>query len=113
MQNFLDINIATLRQFMVIDGTATRRQFWYFIVFGWLADFGTSILDGFVPGDFLSTLTNIALFVPTLTAAIRRMHDTDRAGWWLLVPIANFVFLISPGTPNRWQKDVSDFDWKG
>lgn len=113
MQNFLDINIATLRQYFIIDGTATRRQFWYFVLFGWLSDFGASILDMFVPGNELANIVNLFLFIPTLTAAIRRMHDTDHSGWWLLVPIVNFVFLISESKPNRWQKSVNDFDWKG
>lgn len=59
-------------------------------------------MDIFIPGDMLENIMSILLFVPTLTAAIRRMHDTDRAGWWILFPFVNFVFLVSKGVPSRW-----------
>ena len=113
MQNFIDTNIATLQKYFVIEGTATRRQFWYFILFTWFIDIGASILDIFTPGNLLQNLASAALFIPTVTVAIRRMHDTDHAGWWVLFPIYNLILLISQGKPNRWQKSIDDFDWKG
>jgi len=102
MQNFLDINIATLNKYFKVDGTASRREFWFFVLFTWLVSFGAAILDIFIPGNALENLASIALFIPSVTAGIRRMHDTDHSGWWLLFPIVNFVFLLSPTTANRW-----------
>ena len=102
MQNFLDINIATLNKYFKVDGTASRREFWYFVAFTWLVSLGASILDIFIPGNALENLASIALFIPSVTAGIRRMHDTDHSGWWLLFPIVNFVFLLSPSKQNRW-----------
>ncbi len=102
MQNFLDINIATLGQFFKIDGVATRLQYWYFVLFTWLVSLGASIADIFIPGNQLENLVAVLLFVPSLTVAIRRMHDTDHSGWWLLFPIVNFIFLVSPTKPSRW-----------
>ncbi len=102
MQNFLDINIATLGQFFKIDGVATRLQYWYFVLFTWLVSLGASIADIFIPGNQLENLVAVLLFVPSLTVAIRRMHDTDHSGWWLLFPIVNFIFLVSPSKPSRW-----------
>lgn len=104
MQNFLDINIATLGQFFKIDGVATRLQYWYFVLFTWLVSLGASIADIFIPGNQLENLVAVLLFVPSLTVAIRRMHDTDHSGWWLLFPIVNFVFLVSPSKASRWQQ---------
>jgi uncharacterized membrane protein YhaH (DUF805 family) len=104
MQNFLDINIATLSQFFKIDGVATRLQYWYFVLFTWLVSLGASMADIFIPGNQLENLVAVLLFVPSLTVAIRRMHDTDHSGWWLLFPIVNFIFLVSPSKPSRWQR---------
>ncbi len=104
MQNFLDINIATLGQFFKIDGVATRLQYWYFVLFTWLVSLGASIADIFIPGNQLENLVAVLLFVPSITVAIRRMHDTDHSGWWLLFPIVNFVFLVSPRKASRWQQ---------
>jgi uncharacterized membrane protein YhaH (DUF805 family) len=103
MQGFFDTNIATLNNYFKIDGTATRRQFWYFALFNWLVGFGASILDIFIPGNALANLVSALLFIPSITVGIRRMHDTDHSGWWLLFPIVNLIFLISQSKPNRWQ----------
>jgi uncharacterized membrane protein YhaH (DUF805 family) len=102
MQNFLDINIATLNKYFKVDGVATRLEFWYFVLFTWFVSLGASILDIFIPGNALENLASLALFIPSVTAGIRRMHDTDHAGWWLLFPVVNFVFLLSPSKPSRW-----------
>lgn len=102
MQNFLDINVATLGKSLQIDGVASRLQFWYFVLFSWLVSIGASILDIFVPGNQLENILSILLFVPSITVGIRRMHDTDHAGWWLLCPIVNLVFMLTPSKPNRW-----------
>jgi uncharacterized membrane protein YhaH (DUF805 family) len=102
MQNFLDLNIATLNKYFKIEGTASRREYWFFVLFTWLVSLGASILDIVIPGNTLENLASIALLIPSVTVAIRRMHDTDHSGWWLLFPIVNFVFLVSPSKPSRW-----------
>jgi uncharacterized membrane protein YhaH (DUF805 family) len=104
MKNFIDINVATLSKAFIIDGVATRLQFWYFVLFTWVVDIGASIFDIFIPGDFIANILSILLFVPSVTVAIRRMHDVNRAGWWILVPFANLYFLITPSKPNRWEQ---------
>lgn len=102
MQNFIDINMATLNKAFKVDGTSTRLEFWYFILFTWVIDIFASITDIFLPGDLTQNILAVLLFVPTVTVGIRRMHDTDHVGWWLLCPIVNLVFLITPTKPNRW-----------
>lgn len=102
MQNFLDINLATLNIAFKIDGVATRLEFWYFVAFTWLASLGASIADIFIPGQVLENIVSLLLFIPSVTVGIRRMHDTDHTGWWLLFPVVNFVFMLSPSKPSRW-----------
>jgi uncharacterized membrane protein YhaH (DUF805 family) len=46
----------------------------------------------------LSTIYQLAVFLPSLAVGVRRMHDTEHSGWWLLVPIVNLVFAVTPGT---------------
>lgn len=102
MKNFIDINVATLSKAFDTTGVATRMQFWYFVLFTWLIDLGAGIIDLFIPGNFVANICAILLFVPYVTVAIRRMHDTNHAGWWLLAPLVNLYFLISPSKPSRW-----------
>lgn len=105
MQNFIDINMATLNKVFKVDGTATRLEFWYFILFTWVVDIFASITDIFLPGDLTQNILAVLLFVPTVTVGIRRMHDTDHVGWWLLCPIVNLVFLLTPTKQNRWSSN--------
>ncbi len=106
MKNFIDINVATLSKAFIIDGVATRLQFWYFVLFTWVVDLGASIVDIFIPGDFIGDILAILLFVPSVTVAIRRMHDVNRAGWWILVPFANLYFLVIPSRESRWSNPL-------
>lgn len=102
MSNFFDVNIATLNKSFKIDGVATRLEFWYFVLFTWLLSLGASILDIFIPGNQLENIVSFLLLIPSITVGIRRMHDTNHAGWWLLFPIVNLVFLLSPSKPSMW-----------
>lgn len=97
------------------EGRASRSEYWWWIVFTILAALVASILElllglrpiieetAFGP---LYGLVTIALFLPTLAVAVRRLHDTDRSGWWyllILIPLIGMivliVFLASSGTP--------------
>ena len=52
-------------------------------------------------------LYSLAVLLPAIAVAVRRMHDTDHSGWWILVPFVNFVFAVTEGTngPNRFGAD--------
>jgi uncharacterized membrane protein YhaH (DUF805 family) len=93
-------------RYVEFKGRATRPEYWYFFLF---CTIGSLALDiaGF---DRLSLLFSLVILLPSLAAAVRRLHDTDRTGWWLLlvlIPILGgivlIVFLARRGTegPNR------------
>ena len=114
MPSFLQSPINTLGRYFDYQGTATRSEFWLFVLFSWISSFAVSILDGLLPGDVLGSIWNFVLFIPTLTCAIRRMHDVDHRGWYLLIPLYNFIMLVFPSRPNRWQSsNPGDFNWSG
>ena len=102
MADFLETNASTLNKSFTINGTSSRREYWYFILFTWLATGVSLVIDHFIGGDMVYNIVNILLFVPALTAAIRRMHDTNHRGWWILFPVVNLILLLSSTTPNRW-----------
>lgn len=74
------------------SGRSTRPQFWYFFLFYAIVNFLSSIIFS----DLIDLIVSIAIFIPYITAAIRRMHDVGRSGWFVIVPIANIIFLASP-----------------
>jgi len=81
-------------KFAVFTGRATRPQYWYFYFFCILVNF----LSGFSGSTLISNVTSIILFIPMLSAGVRRMHDVDKSGWFLLIPIYNIVLLCTRGT---------------
>jgi uncharacterized membrane protein YhaH (DUF805 family) len=96
--------MEALKNYATFKGRATRREYWMFI----LINLGIAIVVGILDAvlntkGVLSNLYSLAMFLPSLAVGARRMHDTDRSGWWLLLPIVNLVFLAQdsqPG-PNR------------
>ena len=58
-------------------------------------------------GGGLMLLFWLGTIIPAIAVSVRRMHDQDRSGWWILCPIANIIFLFIDGTPgsNRFGPD--------
>ncbi len=92
-----------LRKYAVFGGRARRKEYWFFTLFYLIFLIALKIIEanaGWVAVDpddprnsmgYLSTTYELALFIPALAVTIRRLHDTGRSGWWVLI---NFVPLI-------------------
>jgi uncharacterized membrane protein YhaH (DUF805 family) len=97
--------LEVLRKYAVTTGRARRKEYWIFLLCNTLAFVVLIFLDvslGSVSADgngVLSMLYSLAVTVPSITVGIRRMHDTDHSGWWIIVPFVNLVFAVTPGTP--------------
>ena len=99
--------IDAFRNYVNFQGRANRTQFWMFILFNLIAGvilFGIAFA---VPAlAFLITVYNLAVFLPSLAICVRRLHDTDRSGWWILlglIPLVGGIIMLIlyllPGTP--------------
>jgi uncharacterized membrane protein YhaH (DUF805 family) len=80
------------------NGRARRSAFWYWILFGILVGIAANIISAVLfDSQILSYLVSLALFLPGLSVAVRRLHDTGRSGWWyliILVPLIGIILLI-------------------
>ena len=74
------------------SGVSTRPQYWYFLLVTNLASFIGQLSFGDLGGNVITLVT----FIPTLAAAVRRLHDVGKSGWFILAPIYNIVLLVSP-----------------
>ena len=86
-------------KYVTFAGRAARSEFWYWILFTMLAGLATEVLDHFFAssGEPSSAVFALVTFLPGLAVTVRRLHDTDRSGWWLLlflVPVVNFVLIV-------------------
>ncbi|MHB1612519.1 MAG: DUF805 domain-containing protein [Sulfobacillus sp.] len=88
------------RHYALFRGRATRPQFWWFYLFNLLISLLLFSLVWLFPHStglaLLHALYNLAVFLPSIGLAVRRLHDTGRSAWWLalvLVPIAGWIVL--------------------
>jgi uncharacterized membrane protein YhaH (DUF805 family) len=95
---------ALTRKYATFEGRARRKEYWYFVLFYVLAIVALAIVDEMI-GTFseeaeiglLSGLFVLATFIPSLAVTVRRLHDTDRSGWWILInliPIIGAIVLL-------------------
>jgi len=103
-----------LSKYATFSGRASRSEYWWFVLFSVLVSFGTQFLDIFLGLFLLNLIASLALLLPSLAVGVRRLHDTDRSGWWLLlllIPVIGWivvlVFNCMRGTvgPNRFGED--------
>ena len=86
------------KKYGVFNGRARRREFWGFQLFDTIFTFILAIIDLVTETGIFVLVYNLASAIPTLAVSCRRMHDTGRSGWWILLPIVNLIFWIQNGT---------------
>ena len=86
----------SLQNFATFTGRATRKEFWSFYLFLILSAILGGFIDGILGSDFVGNAIVLFLLVPYIAVAIRRMHDVDKSGWFILVPIYNLVLFLTP-----------------
>ena len=111
---FSDAIKTGLAKFVTWQGRASRSEYWYFILFNFLVLFVAAILDKVLgtnfkmtnpatglemglPYGYLYMIAGLALLLPNLAVLVRRLHDTDRSGWWYwiaLIPLIGAILLI-------------------
>ncbi|MBP7650100.1 MAG: DUF805 domain-containing protein [Phenylobacterium sp.] len=125
----MDLMLQPLRRYADFNGRARRSEYWLFALFVALVQMATGILSWFVGGDlsedaFATPASAIIallylgfclyIFVPSVAVSFRRLHDSGRTAWWMLlvlIPILGhlvlLIFMILDGTPgaNRFGDD--------
>ncbi len=84
--------VSVLRKYAVFSGRASRREFWMFCLVH--IAIGVGLVIGFLLGEafaYLFLLYQAALLLPTVSVFIRRFHDSNRSGWWILVVFIPFI----------------------
>ncbi len=91
--SFTEAIASCFRRYVGFSGRASRSEFWYFELFAVLLSIAGSIIDPRVVGGLIS----LALLLPSLAVTARRLHDTNRSGWWILIafiPLVGIIVLI-------------------
>ena len=103
----MDWYMGVLRKYAEFSGRARRREYWTFALISFLIGCALGVIGALVHGlAFLSWVYSLAVLVPSIAVSVRRLHDTGRSGWWLLIGlipliglIVLIVFLATDGEP--------------
>lgn len=107
--------LAVLKNYVGFSGRAHRKEYWMYTLINLIIVLVLNVLVGVVEQLMIvSTIYALATLLPSLAVASRRLHDTDRSAWWLLlaiIPLVGLVlivFLCQKGTegPNRFGAKV-------
>ena len=95
--------LEVLKKYAVFGGRARRKEYWMFALINGIIAFALGLIEGLAsdksstdPG-VLGIIYGLAVFIPSIAVAVRRLHDTDRSGWWLLIaliPLIGAIVLI-------------------
>jgi uncharacterized membrane protein YhaH (DUF805 family) len=105
-----------LKRYAEFSGRSRRMEYWMFVVFQFLLGMAFSVVIMVVGGAAMMSVGDprgmmaaggavvivwalymlicLALFIPALAVAVRRLHDTNRSGWWVLAPLAPYVLTL-------------------
>ena len=93
------VTSAVFKKYATIEGRASRSEFWWFTLFSVLGGILFDVLDAVLGWQFgepdifgnragvLNLLFSLALLVPIVCVTARRLHDVNRSGWWMLIPL--------------------------
>lgn len=125
----MDWMLMPYKRYFEFSGRSRRKEYWMFqllvaivyVVLSVIMSMGAPTVDPMTGaisgggmmmtvGGGLLLLFYLGSLIPIIAVSIRRMHDQDRSGWWILCPIANIIFLFIEGTkgPNRFGPDPKD-----
>lgn len=97
--------LGVLKKYAEFSGRARRKEYWMFFLFNVLIAIALAVVEGMVgsPG-VVGGLYSLAVLIPGIAVAVRRLHDTGRSGWWLLISlipligtIVLIIFLVQEG----------------
>jgi uncharacterized membrane protein YhaH (DUF805 family) len=99
MQWYTDV----IKKYVVFSGRARRKEFWMFVLFNVIISIILGFIDRLIGTDYgrgngvLGTIYSLAVLLPSLGVTWRRLHDTNRSGWWILIgliPIIGWIVLL-------------------
>ena len=86
-----------LQNYATFSGRARRKEYWMFVLFNVIVSFIIGFIGGFMQIPQLANIYTFAVLVPSIAVGVRRMHDVGKSGWYLLIPIYNFILAVTEG----------------
>ena len=89
--------LKVIQNYATFSGRARRSEYWYFVLFNLIFSIVLAIVAAVIRFPLLSTLYSLAVLLPSIAVAVRRMHDVGKSGWFVLIPIYNLILCCTNG----------------
>ena len=104
---------VVFQNYASFEGRATRSEYWYFFLANIIIGFILGLIEGILGiaddsgQSVLANIYTLIILLPAIGVSIRRVHDSDKSGWFVLVPLYNLYLMIIKGTEgtNRFGED--------
>jgi len=96
---FMEWYVGVLKKYVVFTGRARRKEYWMFVLFNIIVIIAIVIVEIFADIQFglLSWIYFAAVFLPNLAVSVRRLHDTNRSGWFIILYLIPLIGnIVSP-----------------
>jgi uncharacterized membrane protein YhaH (DUF805 family) len=95
VEKIMEWYIKVLKNYAVFSGRSRRKEYWMFFLINLIIAIALGVIESIlgIPG-ILGGIYSLAVLIPGIAVSIRRLHDTDRTGWWLLIGLVPLVGLI-------------------
>lgn len=93
----MDFFTDALKKYAEFSGRATRQQYWMFVLFYLIFYIVLLVIDAVLGTAVLALLFSLGMLIPSLSCAVRRLHDTGRSGWLMLlslIPLIGAIVLL-------------------
>ena len=96
--NFGQAVSSCFSNYATFSGRASRSEYWYWCLFLLVGGFSALIADGLILENMetqpINLIFTLATFLPGLAVSVRRLHDVNRSGWWLLIALTGIGVIF-------------------
>ncbi|TAH26021.1 MAG: DUF805 domain-containing protein [Cytophagales bacterium] len=89
--------IEVLKKYSEFNGRARRQEYWMFTLVSTIITFVLMFLEYLISVPFLNSIYSLGVLLPSIAVGVRRLHDINKSGWFLLIPIYNIILLATSG----------------
>ena len=93
--------LKVLKNYATFGGRARRSEYWYFFLFNIIISVVLNIIANATDLSIISTIYSLAVLIPGIAVSVRRMHDLNKSGWYILIPIYNLILACTNGTEGK------------
>jgi uncharacterized membrane protein YhaH (DUF805 family) len=89
--------LTVLKKYAQFSGRARRSEYWYFVLFSTIITIILILIGKALGFPILNSIYSIGVLIPSIAVGVRRMHDLNKSGWYIIIPFYNLILACTNG----------------